>query len=88
MSFHVGQKVECIYKFRRQTYNGVAPPKVGQIYTVVDVTQGATQPGLVLAEIYHHNPLGWAARRFRPIIERKTDISIFTAMLNPSKVEA
>ena len=25
--------------------------------------------------------------RFRPVVERPTDISIFTAMLNPSKVE-
>ena len=29
----------------------------------------------------------WAAR-FRPVVERKTDIAIFTAMLNPSKVDA
>lgn len=28
---------------------------------------------------------GFAARRFRPVVERKTDISIFKAMLNPSK---
>jgi hypothetical protein len=26
------------------------------------------------------------ARRFRPVVERKTDISIFKAMLNPSDV--
>jgi hypothetical protein len=30
----------------------------------------------------------FAAFRFRPVVERKTDISIFTAMLKPSKVEA
>lgn len=27
----------------------------------------------------------YSATRFRPVIERKTDISIFTAMLNPAK---
>jgi hypothetical protein len=29
--------------------------------------------------------IAWPALRFRPVVERKTDISIFTAMLNPSK---
>jgi len=30
---------------------------------------------------------GYDPSRFRPIIERKTDISIFRAMLNPQKTE-
>lgn len=30
---------------------------------------------------------GFDSRRFRPIVERKTSISIFKAMLNPSKTE-
>ena len=30
-------------------------------------------------------PIGWIARRFRPLVERKTDISIFKKMLVPKR---
>jgi hypothetical protein len=30
---------------------------------------------------------GYDPRRFRPIVERKTDISVFTAMLDPSRIK-
>jgi hypothetical protein len=46
--------------------------------------------GLHLAEVTIHadgtHTDAFASKRFRPVAERKTDISIFTAMLTPSKV--
>jgi hypothetical protein len=40
-----------------------------------------------VAGLMNGNP-EWFPNRFRPIVERKTSIEIFTRMLNPSKVEA
>lgn len=40
--------------------------------------------GLTLNGFYCCREPGFSAEKFRPIVERKTDISIFTAMLNPS----
>ena len=80
MTFHVGQKVVC-----------VDPPdlsdclKRGQVYTCVameDIFLGVD----CCSEPDHH--CGWFRDRFRPVVERKTSIEIFTAMLKPSKVEA
>ncbi len=78
MTFRVGQKVECIdAKYcsncirAKQVYTCLA---VDSVFLTVDCCAKA-DPGI-------H---AWYASRFRPIVERKTDISIFTAMLNPSK---
>jgi hypothetical protein len=80
MAFRVGQKVVCID-------NGMgamdASPYLqkGDVYTVtasrIDLVGW---PVIGLAGVRYQ----WSAERFRPIVERKTDISIFTAMLNPS----
>jgi hypothetical protein len=66
----------------------------GVIYTVRAVGSYPTAPGMLslwLVEIVRpvisldEAPYGeppFAAARFRPVVERKTDISIFTAMLD------
>lgn len=70
-------------------------PEPGGAYTVRSIRQGL-QTGvtlLLLAELDNsHMPVkglepGFDSRYFRPLIERKTDISVFQAMLNPSKTE-
>lgn len=81
MSFRVGQRVVCVDDKPRL----VAPVLVrrGHIYTVTDVFE--TWSGLVgvlLAEVDPGLLPGWHADRFRPITERKTDISVFTEILN------
>jgi hypothetical protein len=90
MSFHVGQKVVCIND-QPGCGGDIAPIRKGKVYTVVAVTDGVAHDGpdtgLVLAE---DPPLpkffkGYSARRFRPVVERKTNIEIFKAMLNPRK---
>lgn len=69
MTFYIGQRVICIYAWKKPLYEGSVPPKFMQIYTVIDITQGATRQGLVLAEVPSKNPLGWSAYRFRPLID-------------------
>lgn len=88
MTFRVGQKVVCV---DNKPHKGCAflgdRPVEGEIYTVRKT--GLTswidgRPGILVAEIRNlHDACFWADR-FRPVVEKKTDISIFEAMLAPS----
>jgi len=85
MTFRVGQKVVCV-----DASNTGGKLSENEIYTVavVDTAPISRSQTLWPAELGPRpRDGGWYARRFRPIVERKTDISIFTAMLNPSKQE-
>jgi hypothetical protein len=89
MAFHVGQKVVCV----DDTDQPAAPYVVrGRIYTISDMHEPRDGLGLYLEEVpCVETDDYWGsfkAERFRPIIERKTDISIFTAMLKPQGVDA
>lgn len=79
MAFRVGQKVVCV----RAAGNHMLSE--GQVYTVSGIaTHRDGRPSVFLAEVVHdwtpHIP--FYADRFRHIVEKKTDISIFTAMLD------
>jgi len=86
-NFRVGQKVVCI--------NDTNAPSLeqGRVYTVTAVLDvllgtrlGTWEAGLVVAETSTvDGSIGFAVSRFRPVAERKTDISLFRAMLTPSK---
>jgi hypothetical protein len=98
--FHVGQKVALVRDFgdaERQvaaTYR-FSLPSVGSVYTIRDIETTGQGTHIRLAEIV--NPAipyttGWAEpnfliERFRPVVDRPTDISIFKAMLNPKTAE-
>ncbi|HQR14200.1 MAG TPA: hypothetical protein PLZ37_06525 [Nitrospira sp.] len=96
MTFRVGMKVTMISPWP-PVHNlfGDIFTEFGIVYTVREVLMVAATPAIYVAEI-HNPPHYWAkvgkmeqpfpARNFRPVQERKTDISIFTAMLNPSQV--
>ena len=93
--FRVGQKVVCVnaegMKYGPRKW---ARLTTGQIYTVRALVDGMDEdgrlwPALLLQEI--SNPIAprgveynYASCRFRPIVERKTDISVFKAMLTPA----
>ena len=76
-------------------------PIVGKVYTIREVLIGLVGqvPCVKLVEIpdqrinvlVHgellHGDVVFDAVGFRPLVTRKTDISIFKAMLNPSRVE-
>lgn len=82
MNFHVGQRVVCVDPAEDLVKD--------DIYTVTRVGTGLA--GAAMIDVAESS--GWCqfmpaffARRFRPIVERKTDIAIFTAMLTGKKVE-
>jgi hypothetical protein len=93
MAFYVGQRVECIDDGWRRPNPWVTRfPKKSEIFTIREIfiskDDGRTQC-LRLDEIQCGvcrlgNEVGFEASSFRPIVERKTDISIFESLLNPA----
>lgn len=86
MMFRVGQKVVCV---DGDPLWGLC---TGSIYTIARVgfyrAGQASRLHVDVSEIKNSIPLGWRATRFRPLSERKTDISIFTKMLSEENVNA
>jgi hypothetical protein len=97
-NFTVGQKVVCIdgsapsrdVKFSL----GSRYPDDGKIYTIRECLIWGGSPAVRLQEIVNpklnfihegFSEQAFSPERFRPVIQRKTDISIFKAMLTPSK---
>lgn len=92
MTFHVGQKVVCVESFCGQgegvrrwpdhvTKDGVYT--VRQFFVLYDQLACLYLDEFV-APIAFGREVPFEAKYFRPVIERKTDISIFTALLTPS----
>ena len=92
--FMIGQKVVCFVDFSHSRRYGIAVPAKEHIYIVRDLINIGREPGLRLFEITnrpmkHSNwpqliEPAFSISGFRPIIEHKTDISIFTEMLTGS----
>lgn len=96
MTFHVGQKVVCVRvseAVRIRGEEGYQIPREGSVYTIRSmVVSGEDNLCIRLHEL--HNPPriyregfvegAFRAENFRPVIERKTDISALTALLNPA----
>lgn len=64
----------------------------GEVYTVTKVdiqldARGKEYGSIWVAEARHlkYPDIGFPQWQFRPAVERKTDISVFTAMLTPNK---
>src|SRR3990167_4610543 len=98
MNFHVGQKVVAVgYK---KDGSHVPPsianlPQIGNIYTIRAINVWPTITIVRLYEVDNSHLLslhqyagqiepGYDARAFRPLVTRKTNISIFKRMLTPS----
>jgi len=97
MTFRIGQKVVSILDWSnlKHKYPQIVFPVLNGVYTIRDIdTRGdgfslrfeefvnpemwlTTSSGKLIGEP------GFAVVHFRPLIERKTDISVFTAMLKP-----
>lgn len=98
-NFYVGQKVVCIddsdRRMRATTYEGPNPLRKGTIYTVREIAYRHTGGDLtlMLKEIvlpvcwFYGQEYAFLADRFRPLDERKTDISVFTRLLEPSPAD-
>lgn len=101
MALQVGQKVVCVddEAVGRYLPSGFKAPqnfslhglKGGKIYTIRSLNVVLGVPVCRLDEItrdfepYYGEEAYFAQARFRPVVERKTDISIFTAMLTGTK---
>lgn len=99
MSFHLGQKIVCVNDawVHPRVHELPHLPRKGAIYHVRSV-EPSRCPGLDcqflrLAELINPVMTGrdrepsFAGDHFRPVIERKTDISIFTKLLAPKQLE-
>lgn len=94
MAFYVGQKIVCVRAaFKHKTI--LSPLTRNAVYTVRDAFIAHNgMPCVRLVELpaprvrcFGRRELfepGYDADRFRPVVERKTDISVFTAMLTPT----
>jgi hypothetical protein len=95
MTFRVGMKCICVNV--EPNRNGRIPAELikGKIYTVAGLDNFPDSEddtgiyleevsGVVSDEIHANSFKSW---RFRPLVERKTDIAIFQRMLNPSPDE-
>ena len=92
--FHVGQKCICIAE-SWYCPRGYVQPVKGTVYTVRAIFPGIHNPEdryLHLCEIVNPpriftDDVGegrFHSAMFRPVVERKTDISIFEALLTPA----
>jgi len=91
MPFHVGQKVTLkrnsglfwLNERGETPAPGIKGPVHGEIYTVVRCRMGVRSELLSFAELETYS---YDASAFRPVVERKTDIGIFTKILDDCKV--
>lgn len=82
--FYVGQKVVCV-QAGPDWYGRPVWVVKGTIYTIADVFESLNCPCLRLVEGPPElNQIGWVGEWFRPVQEKKTDISIFTDLLIPA----
>lgn len=100
-NFRVGQKVVCVRSWENlYGHKNISGPLEGEIYTIREI--GFIHPDrpdiltVRLAEIvnseldseeYGKWEPSFAAYRFRPLVERKTDISCFTKLLKTKSLE-
>lgn len=96
--FYVGQRVLCVetppetwgeWWYRIRHPSKYADVKVGEVYTVSNLYTDDTMLMIEVAEVYAPSEDWWLAGfrsdTFRPMSERKTDISVLTALLTPQK---
>jgi hypothetical protein len=87
MHFNVGQKVACVKEgvwcWNDRPVIDSSLPKYGEVHTVIGIGAAGDREYIFLKG-YGSNVAFWASN-FRPIQEKKTDISVFEALLNTTK---
>lgn len=90
--FRIGQKVVCVDD--EEWSNHQRRIRAGEIYTIaafgVHPADGNEECAFLVGvkRIFRGVDYPFGLYRFRPIVERKTDISVFTKMLTPQGIEA
>lgn len=91
MTFRIGQRVVCV-DAGKSHWDFDPGLKKGSVYTIAAIDEYWEGTGLDLVELPAPKVDGhyqaYRSDRFRPIVERKTDIAIFRKMLIPQGVEA
>ena len=88
--FRVGQKVVCI-RNGPSIFNGEPADLIrGRIYTISKfwICSVWLHPCCLVEEAEPTSGYAFDAKRFRPIVERKTDISIFREILSKATTQA
>lgn len=104
MSFRVGQKVVAVGYDIHYDPNSImwrhpkaAYPEIGGVYTIRQINVWAKYTLVLLHEVDNQHMLaivggkiepGWDSRAFRPVIEHKTDISVFHRILDNVNIRA
>jgi hypothetical protein len=79
MSFHIGQKIVCVDASPpANPWHRAHPLILNKIY-IVQSLEGPFCIGI------DSSGRAWQNWRFRPLVERKTDITIFEQLLTPAK---
>lgn len=92
-ALRIGMKVVLIDDNWPDYVNDEIMPVLGTVYTIREIIDHRANP-IRLVEI--QNPIrtyrdgtgevGFRASRFRPVVERKTDIAIFKVMLTKTRI--
>ncbi len=85
MTFRVGQKVVCVKQSIGKLHDlGLPGFEKGRIYTISELYE--IEPHGVFLSVYElDSRVGGQVCGFRPVVERDTDISIFTEILRTTK---
>ncbi len=89
MAFEIGQEVECIDDNWFETVPAPSCfPQKGKVYVITGIHSPCLR---ALHQVDHLSLVGiplyiFASDMFRPLLKKKTDISVFTKMLKPAKV--
>lgn len=91
--FVVGQKVVCIKELTFKCAAGnkliteaASPVKIGHIYTIVEIDVDTFDSRIVLRFAELPGDEWFQFNAFKPLEERKTDISVFTRMLKQKEM--
>ena len=89
--FRIAQKIICIDADPTPGafwYSDDTPPVVGEVYTVLrnGLLCKDGRPGIDLEEIKRSEGFSYGEWRFRPVVSRPTDISLFKAMLTDERL--
>lgn len=97
MSFRVGQKVTLkvdelwVNTADGKNVPGIIYPRFGEVYVIREMMTDDEGTWLTFVEIRNVRMLlgepVFDAEQFRPVVEKKTDISIFTSLLNTKQRE-
>lgn len=96
MAFWVGQKVVCVDDCPNSSDGSPCPVKAGTVYIISGFSHGYRDGDGALHLVGVRGEMrpgnmgerGFHPGRFRPIVKRKTDISIFTKLLKPTRERA